>query len=169
MKKICICMIICTILFLMTGCAMDPGTYYFSSDELLEEVVKIELVECKNDNPKMIIVNDNSIPRFDINSVKLVKELPSDKIEPFICELSTVTFHMENESVDSPTGYAVLIYNKNDEIIVISCTPINGRGYSMVAKFSVDGKFINHIARFADRPRYEEIVGKYFNIYSLLI
>ena len=71
---------------------------------------------------------------------------------------------MENKSVDTPTGYAVLIYNENDEIIVISCTVIDECGYSMVSKFSVDGKFINHIARFADEPKFRNILEKYFNI-----
>ena len=142
----------------------DPPTYYFDSDELLREVIKIELVECINENPQIITVNDVSVPKFDVNSIKLIDELPKDKMDDFIADLSTITFHKENESVDSPTGYAVLIYNNKDEIIVISCTVLNNYGYSMVAKFSIDGKFVEHIARFADEPKYRNMLETYFNI-----
>lgn len=163
MKKLLVLIIGFTLL-LSTGCVTDPPRYYFDLDELLDEVVKIELVECKNDNPIMISVNDSSIPGFDLNSIQLIKELPYDRVKDFLQELSTVTFHIENESVNSPVGYAVLIYTKNNEIIVLSCTVLNNYGYSMVAKFSADGKFINHIARFADEPKYKRMIEKYFNL-----
>ena len=157
--------IICyIILLLLTGCAIDPPTYYFDFDELMKETTKIELVECINEKPQAIIVNDDSVPRFDISSTKRIEELPNDKIENFIADLSTITFHKESESVDSPTGYAVLIYNGKDEIIVISCTIVNSFGYSMVAKFTSDGKFIEHIATFADEPKYRNMLKTYFNI-----
>ena len=162
MKKTNILIICCLIILLLTGC--DPGIYYFDSDELLEEVTKIELVECVNENPKMITVSDGSVPKFDVNSIKLIVELSNDKVDDFIADLSTIRFHHENESVDSPTGYAVLIYNDKDEIIVISCTILNNYGYSMVAKFSIDGKFVEHIARFAEGSKYRNLLEKYFNI-----
>lgn len=57
------------------------------------------------------------------------------------------------ESVNSPVGYTVLIYMQNQEIIVLSCTIINGIGYGMVAVFSNDGNFIRHIAQFADETK----------------
>ena len=47
---------------------------------------------------------------------------------------------------------------------MLSCTVLNGCGYSMVSTFTVDGKFINHIARFADEPKYKRIVEKYFAV-----
>lgn len=59
----------------------DPPTYYFDSDELLIEVIKIELVECINENPQIITVNDGSVPKFDVNSIKLIDELPNDKMD----------------------------------------------------------------------------------------
>lgn len=34
----------------------------------------------------------------------------------------------------------------------------------MVAKFSIDGKFIEHIARFADEAKYRNMLETYFNI-----
>ena len=164
MKKATILTIFCLFILLSSGCVTDPPTYYFDFDELSREVIKIELVECINENPQIITVNDDSVPKFDVNSIKLIDELPNDKMDDFIADLSTITFHRENESVDSPTGYAVLIYNDKDEIIVISCTIVNSFGYSMVAKFSIDGKFIEHIARFADEPKYRNMLKTYFNI-----
>ena len=33
----------------------------------------------------------------------------------------------------------------------------------MVAKFSIDGKFVEHIARFAEGSKYRNLLEKYFN------
>lgn len=148
----------------LVGCAVDPGSYYFNADDLMEKVIKIELVECINENPKLIIVKENSLPSFDFNKVKLVKELEEEKIQDFLNELSTVIFHIENESVNSPVGYAVLIYLQNNEIIVLSCTIINKIGYSMVASFTYEGNFIKHIVVFANEPKFKKILLKYFEI-----
>lgn len=164
MKKTFMIILIGAIIFLLMGCAVDPPTYYFDADEMLEKVIKIELVECENNNPTRIYISDNVIPSFDISTVKVIRELSDDKVDDFINELSTVTFHIENESVNSPVGYAVLIYTENNEIIVLSCTVLNDGAYSMVSTFTVDGKFINHIAGFADEPKYRKILEKYFEV-----
>ncbi len=145
----------------LTAC--DPASYRFDYEYIVDNVVKIELVECENDNPKNIHVDSNTILKFNYNEIKKIKQLDASKFNGFIDELSKVTFHLENRSVNAPVGFAVLIHLKNNETIVLSCTNIGGTGYSMVAKFSSNCDFIKHIAYFADKHSYDEIVKKYFN------
>ena len=162
MKKSLFFFLFGTIICLLVGC--DPQVYRFDSNEMLEKVISVQLVECENNEPKEIVVNDTTIPSFDMNSVRLVKELTTDKVEDFLYELSTVTFHVENESVNSPVGYAVLIYTEDEEIIVLSCTVLDGVGYSMVDTFTIEGEFVEHIARFADAPKFRRILSQYFEL-----
>lgn len=160
----CIFLIVMILIFCLTGCVTDPPTYYFEANYIIENATKIELVECKNDKPKEVIVDDSTILNFDINDVVVIKELEKSKFEDFAMDLSSITFHIENKSVNSPLGYAVIIYLKNKEIIVLSCTIVNYIGYSMVATFTVDGEFISHIATFADEPKFKKLLERYFEI-----
>jgi len=159
MKRIFLIFLIVS--FVLIAC--DPSTYYFDAEELIEKVTKIELVECYNENPIVVAVEDDTILNFDSKSAKLVKKLEEEKILDFVTDLSTITFHLEDESVNSPLGYAVLIYTENNEIIVLSCTVLD-RAYGMVAIFTVDGKFVSHIAQFADEPKFKKIIKNYFNL-----
>ncbi len=103
--------------------------------------------QCTNDDPKEIFVNENVIPSLDFDNINIIDTLQKEKINEFITELSMITFHIENKCVDSPVGYAVLIYTFNNEIIVLSCTVINNIGYSMVATFTYEGTFINQLSK----------------------
>lgn len=148
----------------LVGCVTDPSTYYFNADELKDNVIRIELFSLVNEEPKQVIVNDDTILRFNKINATLIKELENNEIKDFIDDLSTITFHIENKSVNSPLGYTIVIYLENQEIIVLSCTVVNGVAYSMVATFTLEGSFIKHIARFADEPKFRKIVEKYFDV-----
>ena len=158
-KTYCIFLIV---ICLLTGCAVDPPTYHFDASDLKEKATKIVLVECENDNPEWIEIDEDTFPSFDVASVKLVKELPEDKMENFIDGLSTITFHIENESVNSPIGYAVLIYTSEQNVIVLSSTTLSNRAYSIAATFTIEGNFVNLIARFADRSSFTRLVEECF-------
>lgn len=160
MKKLYAVLLI--IIVLLSGC--DPGCYYFDADEIADQAVKIQLVICENPSPQKIIVKEDTVLYFDVEDAEIVETLENEKIEEFAKDLSTVTFHIENESVNAPIGYAVLIHMQNQEIIVLSCTTINGVGYGMAAAFSIDGNFLRHIACFADAPKFRRILAKYFEL-----
>lgn len=147
------------------GCAVDPASYRFDADEIIEKATKIELVECKNNNPTEVIVDSNTVLKFDFANAKVIDVLEESKIKDFANELASIRFHLENESVDSPIGYAVLIHMEGEEIIVLSATVVEDVGcYSMAASFTSEGDFIRHIARFADEPSYRKLLEKYFCI-----
>lgn len=164
MKKIYLILFATIMMVTLVGCVTDPPTYYFNAAELIENVIKIELVDFANEKPDIVIVDDDTMLSINMMDATLIKELDNDKTTGFIEDLSTITFHVENKSVNSPIGYTVIMYMKNQEIVVLSCTVLDGLGYSMAAVFTVEGKFVEHIANFADEPKFRKVLEKYFDI-----
>ena len=162
MKKICIILLFVIVVYL-GGRVTDPPTYFFDANNIINQATKIQLVVCENDNPIKIKVEEDTILFFDIDNIRIIDTLETEKIEEFAYELSTITFHIEMESVNSPVGYTLIIYMQNQELIVLSCTVINGIGYGMAAVFLNDGSFVRHIAQFADRPKFERLLHNYFD------
>ena len=145
------------IIALLSGCVSDPATYYFDASNIINQATKIQLVVCENDNPININVEEDTILFFDIET------LETEKIDEFACELSSITFHKEMKSVNSPVGYTIVIYMQNQELIVLSCTVIDDIAYGMAAVFLNDGTFVRHIAQFADEPKFKRLLSNYFD------
>lgn len=148
------------LLIVLTGC--EPPAYYFDSNDLIANTVKIELLSCKNNNPGMIEVDENNIPSFDYNDVETIDSLDHNQFESFIIELSTIRFHIYNHSVNKPIGRTLILHQKNGDMIVLSCTLINDVSYSFISKFDSNNNYITHIAFFADRPSFETLLNTYF-------
>ena len=55
-----------------------------------------------------------------------------------------------------------ILHQKNGDMLVLSCTLIDGICYSFVSKFDSNNNYITHIARFADRPQFESLLDAYF-------
>ena len=153
MKKFAL-LILLLIATLLSGC--DPSTYYFSKNDYIDEIERIELIKYTNENYKMV----------DSSKVEKIEILDKDKFSDFLCEFEEIVFHIVNDSVDEPTGYCLLWYLKNGNFIVFSCTMIEGdRAYSMVSEFDSTNNFIKHYWYFAARPHYENVLEKYFKNY----
>ena len=162
MRK-CILTFIILTLIVLTGCVSDPATYYFDSDDLIANTAKIELVECENEKPQMIEINEKNTTNFDYNTVEVIDDLDHRQFESFIVKLSSITFHKENFSVNKPIGKALILHQKNGDMLVLSCTLIGGICYSFVSKFDSNNNYITHIARFADRSQFESLLDAYFD------
>lgn len=156
--------IILIVVCLLIGCAVDPPSYYFNAEEIIEKAIKIELVVCKNARPINVTIEKDTMLQFDNTNAIVVEELDKEKIDDFAYDLSTIIFHVENESVNAPLGYTILIHTKDYEIIVISHAIFDNSGYAMVAKFTSEGNFIEHIAQFADAPSFKKLLHKYFEV-----
>lgn len=161
MKKFILVIILMVSIFL-TGCVSDPETYYFAAADLIANTIKIELVECKNEKLEMIEVNEKSITNFDYNEVEPIDNLDNSQFESFIIELSSITFHKRNYSANKPIGKTLVLHQKNGDMIVLSCTLVDGRGYGFASKFDSNCNYITHIAYFADRPKFESLLNEYF-------
>ena len=151
------------IIILLCGCVSDPATYYFDASNIINQATKIQLVVCENDNPININVEEDTILFFDIDNIRIIETLETEKITEFAYELSSITFHKEMKSVNSPVGYAIIIYMKNQELVVLSCTVIDDIAYGMAAIFLEDGTFVKHIAQFADEPKFKRLLSNYFD------
>lgn len=162
MKKI-ILLVLIFVSFIFAGCVSDPPVYLFDSDELITNTVKIELVECVNDNPEIIKVDDDTITSFDYNSANVLDKLDNIEFENFIIRLSTIRFHIDNRSVNKPIGKTLILHQKSGNMIVLSCTSIESVGYSFVSEFDSNNNYIAHIARFAERPLFELLINEYFD------
>jgi hypothetical protein len=152
------------ITIVLTGC--DPSSYYFNKNEYIDKIERIELVKYKNESYKMVDASKVTL-KFEHEKVEKVHTLEDEKIEDFLDDFEKIVFHIENDSVNEPTGYCLLWYLKNGNFIVFSCTIIKGdRGYSMVSEFDSTEKFIRHYAYFASQPHYADILRKYFSNFS---
>ena len=151
------------IIVLLSGCVSDRATYYFDASNIINQATKIQLVVCENDNPININVEEDTILFFDIDNIRIIGTLETEKIDEFAYELSSITFHKEMKSVNSPVGYTIIIYMQNQELIVLSCTVIGDIAYGMAAIFLNDGTFVRHIAQFADEPKFKRLLSNYFD------
>ena len=145
-------------------CSCEPIPYHFEINDMKENVTRIELVTCENPSPINMCVNDDTVLYFNFNNRNVIKELGQNKIENFINDLSKVSLFKENRSVNSPVGYATLLYMQNNEVIVLSCTNLDDVKYSMVAAFSDTGTYIRHIAEFDGARQFRRLLIEYFDI-----
>ena len=149
----------------LVGC--DPGTYYFFKDTYLDEVERIELVRYKNEDFEMVDPSE-TVLKFDHAKVEKIDTLDAQKVEDFLNDFEKIVFHLEQESVNEPTGYCLLWYLKNGNFLVFSCTIIKGdRGYCMAAEFDANDRFVKHYAYFAAAPHYDDVLSKYFPDYQI--
>ena len=151
--------------FILNSC--DPGSIYFNKDTYIDEIERIELVKYNNDNYKMVDSSKVEL-KFDSSKVEKIEILDDEKTEEFLLDFEKIVFHLENDSVNEPTGYCLIWYLKNGNFIVFSDTSIGNKAYSMAAEFDASGRFVNHLAHFASRPHYEKILRKYFSSYDVL-
>lgn len=154
--------IIIILSFTLYGCVSDPNTYYFDSSILITDTLEIELVFYQNDSPKMITVSDNKFPSFIYENSTSLEMLDTSLLDSFILELSTITFHDQNESANSPVGNTLVLHQSNGDMLIISCSLIEGIAYSFVSRFDSNNNYIEHIASFADRPKFKRLLMKYF-------
>lgn len=165
MKKIFTLIILIVSITIISGCVTDPNTYYFNYEELSSKVISIELINYENSNPRIINVKESSISNIDFQKMEVLQILPSQNIDSFISKLSKITFHESNESAEAPIGKGIKLNYKNGNFIIISCTITKERAYSFVAEFDGEGNFVKHIAKFADRPKFEKLIEEYFELY----
>lgn len=163
MKKILLVLLLSVLI--LTGC--DPASYYFKKASYLDRIESIELVKYNNNNFKIVDTTKVNL-KFDYKKVNKLEILAPIKINEFLDDFEKIVFHLNNDSVNEPTGYCLLWHLKNGNFIVFSCTLIKGdRGYSMCAEFDSSYNYVQHIAGFASAPHYDKILSKYFYSYIL--
>ena len=170
MKKIVVLILVLvgvlTCLLVFTGC--DPDMHTLDTDKLLANTVKVELVEYKNENPKLIQnLNGKNKPTFDFNKVTPIATLDDSKIEDIINDLGEYGYLYWNRTLNEPIGKTLILHQSNGDMLVLfGCVYENEKGstyyYDGCIMFDKDGKYIEYIGDFS-YVCMENIEAKYFS------
>ena len=170
MKKIVVLILVLvgvlTCLLVFTGC--DPAMHTLDTDKLLANTVKVELVEYKNENPKLIQnLNGKNKPTFDFNKVTPIATLDDSKIEDIINDLGEYGYLYWNRTLNEPIGKTLILHQSNGDMLVLfGCVYENEKGITYYhdgcIMFDKDGKYIEYIGDFGN-VGMENIEAKYFS------
>lgn len=152
-------------LFGFTSC--DPTANVLDTDELLTNTVKIELVNYKNDNLKIILnLDGNNKPTFDFNKVTLIATLDDSKIEDVVNCIGNYDFLYFSRTYNEPIGKTLVLYQKNGDMLVLyGCIYTNSKGSTVFPGaciiFDKDGNYVEYIGDFG-YAGMDTIVHRYF-------
>jgi len=137
----------------LTAC---HGSFYFDNDNLIENIVKIELIYYHQTDVEYVteFLRRRRHPDFDFDLVEYVGTMDVRYHELFLKELENVHFRNHMHHRNSPAGISVLMHEINGNLIIIS------GGYT--ARFTAEGRFIRYLGRYADSPSYEEFIQIHF-------
>lgn len=148
-KRLLIILVVLASLLGLVGC--DPGTYYFDSDELLSNTVKIELVHYENENPKIIyhrrIYNP---PFFDFSKVTLIATLDDSQIDDVVNDIADSGYLTFPRTMNEPIGTTIILYQSNGNMIVIYYDDYENKSgeiesYGGCTIFDKNGKFVEQV------------------------
>ncbi len=148
MKRLPIIFLVLICLLGLGGC--DPLMNYLDKDDLLENTVKIELVDYENENPKLLNVNAKKKPTFDFNKATLIAEIDESRYEDILTGLTKGGYTYYGTALNEPMGKTMVIYQQNGNMIVIfGCAYTNERNdtryYGGVYIFDKDGVLVEYI------------------------
>ena len=130
MKKITLFLIAILLTLDLTAC--DPADFYYSYNELKENVETIELINYDNPdvkgldrgggygcNAKRVSKRRDSLLPFDFEKMEIIEALPTEKMDNFFRDLSKVHFFWDVGHTDSPYGKCIRIIYKNGDFEII--------------------------------------------------
>ena len=148
MKKALIIILVLTCLLGLVGC--DPGTNNLSKDELLTNTVKIELIDYKNESPKLLTLSGMKKPKFDFNNATLIATLDESRFEDIIEDVAADDYLVFGTALNEPMGKTLVLYQSNGNMIVLfGCTYTNEKDktfyYGDCYVFDENGVFVEYI------------------------
>ena len=118
MKKIIVLFLFVLNLITLIGC--DPGSYYYSYEDLNSNVISIELINYMNDDAVELFEKRDKVKPFDFDKLDVIEVLDIDKNSDFLLEFSKITFMLVWRHLDSPKGESIKI-NYNDGSFDVIC------------------------------------------------
>lgn len=163
------CLLLIFVILLFSGCSA-PGMPYFKAEDI-EKAERIVLAMCENENPQTIYHENGADPRphLDLDKITEVKELDKSKISDFAKDFSEILFlpPSDSASINSPIGFAVLMYFDNGEILVISVTSYDReKNYCITARCDSEGVLVERLGNVSYKgvKIYKSLLIKYFNV-----
>ena len=132
--------------------ACDPGTKYFDVSELLDNTVKIELVNYENNDPEFIRVNGKKKPIFDFNKVTLIATLDESCFEDILNDVANTKFLDFGTALNEPMGKTLVLYQNDGNIIVLyGCVYTDKKGETKYPGdcyiFNEKGELVEYLGR----------------------
>lgn len=148
MKKVLIILLVLNCLLGLVGC--DPSVNSLNKDELLENTVKIELVEYENENPKLLNLGGIEKPRFDFNKVTLIATLDETHFEEILNDVAEIDYLVFGTALNEPMGKTLVLYQSNGNMMVLfGCIYTNENNktfyYGDCYVFDENGIFVEHL------------------------
>lgn len=166
MKKF-LSFIVCMILSLFCFAGCDPAFHGIDAEETLATTVKIELVDYKNENPKLLKLRKKEKPKFDFSKATLIATLDDSQFENIINDMSKITLLMFSRALNEPIGKTIILYQQNGDMIVLyDSVYTNNKGnvfyYRGCTKFDKNGVFIEYLGDI-DTDLFNSLLSTYFN------
>ncbi len=158
-NKVLIAMVI-GIIIVLSACVTDPNSYYFNSEELLQNISMVELIDYNSTYE--YVDNRYEIEPFNFDKAKVGKSLPENRIAPFCKSLSEIGFIICDDMLgynSSACGISLLLRFCNGDLIVMSD---NHKYNSFVAEYDSDGKLGELVLCFMDSSSCQELIDTYF-------
>ena len=159
--------IVCMILSLFCFAACDPGFNDIDAEETIANTVKIELVDYKNENPKLLKLKKEEKPKFDFSKATLIATLDDSQFENIINDMSKILLLMYPRALNEPIGKTIILYQQNGDMIVLyDSVYTNNKGnvfyYSGCTKFDKNGVFIEYLGDIGS-DLFNSLLSTYFN------
>ena len=166
MKKLLL-VIMCTCFCLLSFVGCDPGWNRINAEETLANTVKIELVDYKNENPKLLKLKKEEKPKFDFSKATLLATLDDSQFENIINDMSKITLLMFSRALNEPIGKTIILYQQNGDMIVLyDSVYTDNKGnifyYSGCTKFDKNGVFIEYLGDIGS-DLFNSLLSTYFN------
>ena len=146
-KKVLGIMLVFICLLGLSGC--DPKMNQLSKAEA-STVVKIELVDYKNDHPELLTISGEEKPRFDYGKATLIATLDESRFGALIEEVTEMYYTDYGTALNEPMGKTLVVHLNNGSMIVwFGCVYTNENNktfyYGDCYVFAQNGEFIRYI------------------------
>lgn len=162
MKKLCAILLI-FLCFSATAC--DPGTYVVEP-ELLEDVIRIELVNYENPTQKHFISwvpnHFDDLVSYDNTKETILEELEEEQIDNFTADFSQTDILNTYYAYNSPKDICIKLTYENGNFLIIWANYKNNSFAGYIGEYLADGTVSYFWGSFSDLAYYENLVSEYF-------
>ena len=143
--------------------ACEPAKYIFHYEELKNSIVKIELINYKNEEARFIKEKEDILP-FNFQKEEIIEMLDGELLNDFLVDFSDAAFFQNYwDQPDSPMGVCLKLTYENGDFIIASDATIKGRKiYQYICIFYSNGYVKEFIGGFSGKMVFSNLVNSYF-------
>ena len=159
--------ILSVILFCITLCSCDPGTFIIE-ENYLEGVTTVELIKYDNSNQKSFfswVPNQfDKLKPFDILRYTVLEELHNEDIDDFLNSFKDTEILHTYYAYDSPKDICLKLNYSNGNFLIIWSNYKENNFAGYIGEYLPDGTVLSFWGSFSALFYYEELVNTYFSI-----